>query len=589
MTPKRPADEPDLLKELNLALSDESPLAMLSAASTIGFAASSDTEPTPPMPVNVTTLRSSTPSENLMQITSAMLDFRDPATDALLLIWSHMFDDEFLRKRIRSTVKLHKSVPRWVHSLDDIAPVAAMSIRSPLKHEETIFIEYSLAGETVTAAVAVTRLGIPYLEDAYFTNDTIAQVRSFSTGDPEIPVDHIDLSLADARAQVAAYAEHGDHMMPPTETDTWPSESLLLMWLLELLPAGGTGAEVERPSEEELRVLVDEFLASPWAKGLDNEAWMHAERIFDLQVDYGTGDPLRWGATMVNMIMGDLYPRKVMADEKFMLSMPDVLRGLVQFANERSGISEEFTRSALEAIDEMLPDYRNAVSGKPSNDPAAALGLPPGVEVPPELMAELSNLGIFPGDLDSDEDDGWDELSDWDPSSFWKQRLLERVGSEENLNSLTADPLSAERFTTEGINPKVLPQVEALAADLAAFADAHFQDPEMTTAVLRTLNRTANSNPAAFRRGLAHEPAIAALCWIAGKNNRWFDQMDEERTIQTMTRAVGTTTAPNSRAQTMLKHFPRAAYSSDLDLGDPELLTSWARADIIEDRDELLE
>lgn len=76
----------------------------------------------------------------------------------------------------------------------------------------------------------------------------------------------------------------------------------------------------------------------------------------------------------------------------------------------------------------------------------------------------------------------------------------------------------------------------------------------MTTAVLRILNLTARTNPAAFRRGFAHPPAIAALCWIAGKNNRWFIAEVRQRTIQTMMLAAGATTQPTARAKSMLKN-----------------------------------
>lgn len=521
-----------------------------------------------------------------------MVDSAAPETDALLLVWAAMFDDSLLRRRIHRTVKPRSaSLPEWVRSLDSISPVAAASLRHELGHEETLFVEFSLTGQPVTMAVAVTRLGVPYLEDCYPIDDTIDSIQQLSAGNPEIPSEHIELTLADARARIEEFVEHGDHIMPPTETDTWPSVRLLLAWMLRLLPEGGDLEQPHEWTEEELDGLVADFLASPWAREIQSDAGMHAERLFDFQLTHGSGEPLRWGATAVNMVMGDLYPRKVLADDEFMLSMPTVLAALVQFANELSGTSPEFTTSALEAIDEALPEYRrrvaqgSSVSESPASGLAELLGLPPDIEIPQDLVEQLGAMGLGPN-----SGRGFDPLTiSPEGAEFLREELRLRAGGEDDLAALDEEPLPAEDLNTDGISPKVLPQVQALAADLARFADAHFRDPEMTTAVLRILNLTARTNPGAFRRGFAHPPAIAALCWIAGKNNRWFIAEVRQRTIQTMTFAAGATTQPTARAKSMLKNVSYSLEDQELDLGDPALLTSLARADIIAMRDAVIE
>lgn len=77
-----------------------------------------------------------------------------------------MFDDSLLRRRIHRVVNPRSaSLPDWVQHLDSVSPVASISLRHELGHEETLFVEFSFAGLPVTMAVAVTRLGILYLGD----------------------------------------------------------------------------------------------------------------------------------------------------------------------------------------------------------------------------------------------------------------------------------------------------------------------------------------------------------------------------------------------------------------------------------------
>lgn len=590
--PEPPSSEPDFLAPLTAAFYDPSPVPLLLAASTMGFAANVDDDEASSQLSMPPKVESDPLSETFLSLTSAMMETPAEETDALLLIWASMFDDSLLRRRIRRAVDLRSgSLPEWLRNLDTVTPVAAASLRHELGHEETLFVEFSFSRQPVTIAVAVTRLGVPYLEDCYPIDDTITSIQQLSAGNPEIPSDYIELTLADARARIEEYFEHGDHMMPPTETDTWPSVRLLLVWMLRLLPDDGDVEQLHEWTEAEIDALVADFLASPWARELQSDAKRHATRLLDFQLTHGSREPLRWGATAVNMIMGDLYPRKILADDEFMLSMPTVLAALVQFANELSGTSPEFTTSALEAIKEGLPEYRRRVTEAPSDpeDPpsglAEALGLPPDIEIPEELIQQLGALGIGPY-----ADQGFDPLTiSAEGAEYLKEELRLRAGGEENLASLDEKPLPIEAFNTDGISSKVLPQVQALAGDLARFADAHFRDPEMTTAALRVLNLTARTNPGAFRRGFAHPPAMAALCWIAGKNNRWFIAEVRQRTIQSMTFAAGATTQPTARAKSMLKNVSYSLQNQDLDLGDPALLASLARADIIAMRDAIAE
>ncbi|MDN5661655.1 MAG: hypothetical protein L0G72_12915, partial [Brevibacterium aurantiacum] len=274
--PEPPSDEPDLLAELSAVLADPSPVPLLLAASSMGYAANVD-EDDGSSPFSMPPKVESSPlSEQFLTLTSAMMESAAPETDALLLIWAAMFDDPLLRRRIHRAVDSRsQSLPEWLRSLDSVSPVAAASLRHELGHEETLFVEFSLSGQPVTMAVAVTRLGIPYLEDCYPIDDTIDSIQRLAADNPQMPSDHIELTLANARAQIEEFVDHGDHMMPPTETDTWPSVRLLLAWMLRLLPDGGEVEEPHEWTEDEIGSLVTDFLASSWAQEIRSDAAMH--------------------------------------------------------------------------------------------------------------------------------------------------------------------------------------------------------------------------------------------------------------------------------------------------------------------------
>ena len=116
------------------------------------------------------------------------------------------------------------------------------------------------------------------------------------------------------------------------------------------------------------------------------------DRVFDMpddrsiagdliwyRADYGYGDPLRWSPTAIEILMLDWYPRKIVADQRYLRRMPLVLRDFVRFAHHEIGLDEELTSEALHAIEKYEYDYRQATS-RPRRQGPETVSIPPAME-----------------------------------------------------------------------------------------------------------------------------------------------------------------------------------------------------------------
>jgi hypothetical protein len=62
--------------------------------------------------------------------------------------------------------------------------------------------------------------------------------------------------------------------------------------------------------------------------------------------------------------MLDWYPRKIVADQRYLRRMPLVLRDFVRFAHHEIGLDEELTSEALHAIEKYEYEYRQAPASR---------------------------------------------------------------------------------------------------------------------------------------------------------------------------------------------------------------------------------
>ncbi len=562
--PPQSPEELGFIRGLAEALAQREPLALLDGASAVAASVSEQ-------PLDWASEREH-PHVTLDGLIASFLEAGLRETDALLLVWSEMLEDDLLKRRILRAVGTRgHQMPGWLHRIGEVRPVRAVSVGHVLREQETIFLDIFAPDGAFTLAVAIEHRGLAAVEDAY----TVPL--GFAAALTEISLDRIphtvrtELSLGDARARLAEALRVTAMTLPPLETETWPMSRPLLEWILRLMPEDGTGFERREWQPAEIEELARGLLASPAGAELSAEAAEHVELLLDFQANYGSGEPLIWGAEFVERVMCDLYPRKVLADPEFMRAMPGALRALIEYANERSGIPRVYTDEALDTVDDCLPVYLTRISDPEAPEAAILAGLPPGLG-PDHPLANLNPLE--PGSIER----------------FKLDMLILEAGSEQTLDGLDATPLPVESLDQRGVPEDILPRVRQVALLLEKGAARYFEDPELTTVALRLLARVAAVDPTIFRRRSKNETAAAALCWIAGKNNAWFTaQGGRSRTVQALMQSFGLKGSPSQRAEPMLRALdPHAPFGFfEFSLGDPELLTSTRRREMIESRDEL--
>ena len=423
----------------------------------------------------------------------------EPGAAAVAWTMAHLTDDDLARARtLKALGNRSFLLPRWMHSMSQLEVVAAEQIKDELRDSFNVIVYVRLAGHDLTAVTLVDfNLGT-IVKDSFFADRSLEAFNELWRQRDEASTDIEPLSLADARARLADAIDTGARTWPPAESDDWPGTRPLLEWVLRQMPPGGAGFDRPEWSEQECDRLADRFLASPYARGLDSPE--DRSIVGDLvwyRTGYGYGDPLRWSGAAVEILLLDWYPRKIVADQEFLLRMPNVLREFIQFGHAEAGLDESLTTETLQAVDAFEPEYRDAVSRPRHQGPDALL----------ERMGVLDPL--------AHDDDLVDED---DLQSFMRGMLAEFVGGEQQLDSLTADPLPDESFDEQGVPANVHDRV---AATLALCDDccAELLDIEHRTAVRRLLHDVAVRDPKSFSGRSKPRTAAAALCWLVGRAN----------------------------------------------------------------------
>lgn len=564
---EEPAD-PELYATVDAALREPHPIALLTLASAMVSAATpretwqrQDDDPQLP---------------NLAEMCAMFLDVGDRQTDALLLAFAPMIDDELLRRRIRRDVAGRKHpVPGWLLRLDQTTAGRTVMITEQLGDGDNLVVDIRLpGGKPCTIVMYIDHNAGSIVKDCFVLDRTLDEMLGAwhdlsHDGETEI----IDLSPAHARARMEPAIERGAMTIPPYESESWPACRPLVEWMLTLLPEGGTGYVRPEFTDAELAAISDDFFGSDFGRELDDDIHRGLlESMLWFGTDYGPGDPLRWSPVSVEIILADWIPRKLMIDADELARMPELLRAFVRYSHHVRGIPTAATAATLQVIDECEPEYQQVIRTPRAQGPAALL----------ERMGMLGEPGEqgFAGWPGWDEDEeGYDVLALY---RFLLEDLAEQVGGEAALDRLDAEPLPDEAFDTDGIPDDILSKV-AEVRDWVDRCAAEFFDTEFRTACRRLLSRVAQGDPSIFRRKGASRTAAAAVCWMIGRANDSFNPyVPGRRTKDVM--AFFSTASASQRAEPMYRVLDVARDAPYV--GDASLLVSGKRTSMIRWRDE---
>jgi hypothetical protein len=295
----------------------------------------------------------------------------------MLSVIAALTEDDAERERIRTVLASRQhALPAWIARLDDATARRAVEVNHVLGDGATVVIGLQLpTGEELSVLVYVDHNLGTSVKDAFLVPDGIDNLvelmRIRSDGaDTSIT----DLDLADAKARVEKAMAVAAMTIPPAETETWPACRPIVRWGLRRLPSGGTGYVRPEWDDGARRDLIQRFVASSFAQGLDGEDLEHlVDTLVWFGCDYGPGDPLRLTPVRVEILLADWIPRKIVADVDHLARFPDVLRAFVRFGHDAAGIRSALTDETLAAVDEWEPTYQTAIRTPRPQGPAALL------------------------------------------------------------------------------------------------------------------------------------------------------------------------------------------------------------------------
>ncbi|MHB1171832.1 MAG: DUF6398 domain-containing protein [Lacisediminihabitans sp.] len=562
----------ELLTGLDEALRDPHPLALLTVASTLMAALD---------PRNTHPLERGRGPETppFSEIVEAFMDAGFRQTDALLKVLAELARDDLLHERIRRLVAERRHpIPTWLLRLDQVTPYRAVTMTHVLADGDNVVVGVRLPGNRECSILVYIDHNLGTLvKDAFVLDRPLAEVIvAWSEADSSADTEIGDIPLADARARITPAIDVGAITFPPFESDTWPACRPLVEWIVSMMPEGGVGYE-QRPewSEKQLAGLADDFFASASGRALDDDDHRSLlESILWYGTDYGPGDPLRWSPVAVEILLDDWIPRKLVAPAEYLGKVPELLRAFVRYCHAERRIPRELTEQTIAAVDGLEPEYQEAIRTPRHQGPMALL----------ERMGVLDPRERGRNDGEADWHDGWGDGSGLE--EYMLDVLAREVGGLDALDRLAITPLPDEAFEWDGIPEDVHARVAEVLELVDGCCDALF-DAEFRTAARRFLARVAVADPGIFRRRGLAGTAASAVCWVIGKANDSFDFYNGPGVqVKELMAHFGLTGSSSQRADVMLRALGIDWRYGHASLGDPGLLLSAKRADIVALRDQ---
>jgi hypothetical protein len=301
-------------------------------------------------------------------------------TTAVLAAIGGLAGDEALRCRARETVtsRTH-ALPDWLLALSEARPAdRAIEVGHVLGDGNNVMIGASLAGgHELTAVVYIDHNMGTLVKNAFVVDqpmsELVGQMRAVADDD-DADIVIGDLDSADARARITQAIELSRISWPPLETETWPACRPLVDWMVRMLPGGGTGYQRPEWGEAAIEEMADRFLRSPFGAGFAGSEYHELlGSLLHFGTDYGPGDPMRWSPVVVEILLTDWIPRKIVAEASYLAMAPDLLRAFIRFCHHERGLRSALTEQTLAAVDQFEPQYQQLIRTPRPQGPQALL------------------------------------------------------------------------------------------------------------------------------------------------------------------------------------------------------------------------
>ncbi len=305
-----------------------------------------------------------------------------------------------LDERARGVVaEVRQSVtgPAWIDTIGRSQPSRSWMVSDVFGDQESLIIGFSHPGDPVEhAIVALVDHNLSgQVKDAWLAGDLDDVIGVWtSAADRHMRIEEVpsDVALGRLRdAMVMSDVWNGDTALRTEEF----AQHRALIWA-RLRRAGHRpepGAEVRVIGQPERQSIVEEFVESGPGRVVGEsvpaaDVELLASYLVDLRCDY-EGRPFRWSPNVVEILLVDLIPRKLLLDPDQAAAIPAVMRAFVRFAGERTNLDPTFVEEILDAVDENEHDFLERIADPNEAGPAKA------------MLAALQARGVDLSDLDA--------------------------------------------------------------------------------------------------------------------------------------------------------------------------------------------
>jgi len=557
---RQPHDEQDqeLFQSLRRALRSGEPLDLLAIVS--GFLEVTDPRSRDPF----------TPDEqraSLEVLVDSFIGTPYAETTAALTAIKALVADELLAVRIGRELEARRHpLPDWLIGLDQARlDPDVWFLTHVLGDGDDYLLGVTLpSGHSLSALVYIDHNLGTVVKDAFIVPEPLEDL-AIKMGtlleDPDQSLTRTDPAAARPAIE-AAIASGVSLLYPPIQSDSWPMCRPMVEWMLRMLPAGGVAPELKEWSFEETEAVAAAFFASPFGVSFDRDDERGLlESVVWFGTGYATGDPWRWSPVTVEMLLVDWVPRKVIAEPSYLAKLPDLLRAYIRYCHDRNEIRADLTAETLAAVDHHEPEYLQLIRSE----------------------RQTALAGLAEAILESDR---IKQLSD---EEIHLEYIADEVGGVEALMRLDAEPLPDEEFDWAGIPEEVRLTVQSILDECDAGADAVL-DIEHRTAMRRFLARAARNDPTLFRRKGSPVRGAAAVAWVIATGNRTIGLYRSPMAGKVLLAHFGVTGSVSDRAQSLIRAagIDLCLTYGSLRVGDPGLLVSRRRRELVDERDRAL-
>jgi hypothetical protein len=277
--------------------------------------------------------------------------------------------------------------PAWAAQAGRAVAVDAWIAGDPCGDQDVVFVAFRHGKRPAHTLVALIDHNLEgAVKDAFMAGPPRAVLGDWNRRS-ELEAEPVSVAYAAGMLALGIQAR-ANWVDPPSSPEYRQVEALLMAWLHRV------GAETTQTSTpdpvsltgEERVALIADFVAAPEAVGLSEAAGFIASCLVDYRCDYGDGDPLRWSPALVEVCLGDWFPRKITADEKTMAAVPGTMRAWLRYVARRCGTDEVVAAETLAAVDEVEAAFLKAAADPACYGMAKSLA-----------MAMIAD-GVEPGD-----------------------------------------------------------------------------------------------------------------------------------------------------------------------------------------------